>query len=442
MTPQPGGTRQLWFTGVSVAVATAITITVRFGDWYGSWGETGRAIEDSTTLTYPLIAGIAAWVASAPKRRRYAWMVNSASRTATELGARTALRIAAPAALGALLAATVALVVTGSEATYAAPPVAQMAPVLAGFAAATCFGLLLAGFLPSFFSPVVAVVTIYAVEVFLDTGDPSLRTFAGLTVADPRERTYRGTETWMLEVRALWLIALAWLLFVIASKVTTRWLVPFGAVCILAVPLLLVGDTGMKVDEAATRAVCHEVEERAQVCLSAARDHVHEELADAIIPVISLLEGMEGKRWVFDEESIASSPEPQHSDSDLSVPFAVVHGNSGNAHVVDERRFQADIGRRLFGKCPNTSANSEQRPYATIQDVILGWYLTKLDIPVDGSDGYSFPDLSEDLYDYAKVTDFQIYWTDLSHDARLNWFTAHSAALLDCTLQLTEAVKQ
>ncbi|MCX6400626.1 MAG: hypothetical protein NTX33_11950 [Propionibacteriales bacterium] len=431
---QPDGDRQLWSTGSAVALATVWSLVPLYGDWFGSWGETTYAIDSSTTLAYPLLAGIAAWVASGPRRRRYAWLEVSAARTSFESALRAAARTALPAILGCLIVVAVAMMATGTEATYGKPQFVALAPVVAGFGSAACFGVLVGRLLPSALSPVAAVVSVFAIEVFVDIGNPSLQGFAGLAVADGRDRTFRFTETWMLELRALWLVALGWLFLALASRAASRWLVPFAAVCLLAVPLLVVGPAGLKVDEAAYEPVCREEAGDVTVCLSAARSHAADEVARAIGPVVVLLRGLQGDGWDFVEEDIADDPSFALRDDRLLIPFGVVHGNSSNAHVVDERMFQASLIESILPRCVDLSQNSQGKAYATIADAIQRWVLTELGIPTDGQTGYQFPNLSEYLYDYSKVSAFDERWVGLTSSERQDWFSIHGRALLGCGL--------
>lgn len=429
-----GARSQILLTGAAVALVTGIDVAVRTSEWRGSWGETGRAIEGSTVLTYPLTAGIAAWIASAPRRRRFAWLLESSSRSSIEIATRTAARVTFAVAAGCLVVGLAAGVLTGTEATYGGPPVWGLAPVLAGFGAASCLGVLAARWLPSSFAPILAVVAVYAVEVLLDAGNPSLRAFGGLIVADSRERTYRFTETWVLGVRALWLLALAWLLLTLAGRIASRWVVPLGATCLLAVPLLLVGDTGMVEDVAAYRPICRDLRDDGRLCMSAAREHVHGAVADAAAPVLARLGGVEGAGWELVEEPIADDPEPAYAGGRLVLPFGVPHGTSGNAHVVDDKRLQADLVSRLLGRCRSAGAHDDGRAHATPGQVIQRWLSDELDIPVDGSAGFAYPDLSDGLYDYAPVADFDEQWRNLTEPDRRAWLSAHGRALVECTL--------
>lgn len=291
-------------------------------------------------------------------------------------------------------------------------------------------------------APVLAVVTVYAIEVFVDTGNPSLRTLAAFVVADPRERTYLAADSWILVLKAAWLLAVAWLLLEAASNAASRWLMPFGAACLLAVPLILAGDTGLKPLEAAFEVNCHDVAADTRLCMSAARDHARDEAWPALEPLTVKLHGLQGKQWVFREESISADPFPIRTGDKLTVPFGVVSGVSGNAHVVDDKMVQSDIASRLFSRCPSdSSTTSRGKPRATIQTVVHAWLLAELDIPHDETAGFEFPHLTEDTLDYTQVSDFAGWFNNLSDNQRAQWFAQHGAKLLDCTLAPPEAAR-
>lgn len=431
---------RVWLTGVLVAVVSAVSVGVRYGEWFGSWGETASALEISTVLTYPLVAGVAAWFASASKRQRFDWMTESASRGPLFLRMRSAWIVAAPAAVGAISVGLVITLMTASEANFGAFNVVAVAPVLAGYLTAACLGVLLARWLPVMVSPVAAIVLVYAVGAILDTGNPSLKVFAAFVVADPRERTYMAAVTWVLLVKTLWLLAFAWLLIAMAITRSNRWLVPLGASCLLAVPLVLTGDSGLERVEAAYEPVCHDAANEIRVCMSAARDHAYDDVRSAIEPVAEKLDGLEGSGWAFEEESIATDPFPDYVQDELVIPFGVTSGVSGNSHVVDARMMQADIARRLLGGCASAPGSSGDKPVATARDVVHVWLLTQLGISTDGSEGYAFPNLSEDLLDYSQARTFVESFEGLSHAERVEWFKRHGHDLLRCTLSLPEAV--
>lgn len=142
MTRTPEWVGRVWLAGVLVSVVSAVSVAVRFAEWYGSWGETGRALENSTVLTYPLVAGVAAWYASASKRRRYEWMIASADRKAREIHGRVAALVAGFAVVGCLAVGAAMAAVTASEATFGSPVGTVLLPVVAGYVASACLGVL------------------------------------------------------------------------------------------------------------------------------------------------------------------------------------------------------------------------------------------------------------------------------------------------------------
>lgn len=435
----PEWTGRVWLVGLVVVAISAVSAGVRYGEWIGSWGETSRAFETTTVLAYPAVAGVAAWFASAARRRRFDWMAATSSRDPLVLQLRLVALVAGPAILGSVAVCAVMSSLTAVEADFGTPPVAALGPVLVGYLAASCVGVVVARWLPTVISPVAAIVLVYAIEVLVDTGNPSLRSLASFIVADPRERTYLAAATWLLIAKASWLLAVSWLLLEASLARTTRWLVPFGACCLLAVPLLLTGDTGLKRVEAAYEPVCHAAQPNLTVCMSAGRDHTYKQVEAAVGPVQAKLRGLESRGWVFREETIAADPNPSYVMNELVVPFGVVSGVSGNSHRADPRMMQADIARRLLAMCPPSVPSPSAKPAATPQDVVYRWLLEQLDLPTDGSEGYMFPNLSDGLIDYSDAEAFMQSFESMSSEERAQWFESRGAALLSCDLTLTEA---
>ncbi len=92
-----------------VAAATsAASLVASSAQWMGSWGETGAAIEDATIIAYPLVAGLTAWICSAPARRNFRQLILTSSRERVEIEARAVFSLGACAAAGALFSALIA----------------------------------------------------------------------------------------------------------------------------------------------------------------------------------------------------------------------------------------------------------------------------------------------------------------------------------------------
>ncbi|CUR54575.1 membrane hypothetical protein [metagenome] len=434
MTGVPLSHRQLLVTSLTIFLTTALTVGGAYADWLGSWGETSAALEVSTVLTYPAMAGISAWFTSAARRQRHQWMLDSAARPQYQLHLRLAALQASLASAGLLTAAVLAVAATATQATFGSFPIVDLFTIVAGFFAAAGFGTLVATLLPPVLSPISALALVYAVEAYADTSRPSLRPLAGLLVADQGERTYLRAATWMLGLRGVWLLALGLVLVAIAARAGSKAFVPFTVACLAAVPLLLVGDAGMTVDPSATKPVCHHPRPTVTVCLSAAQDHAYSSVWSALEPELDLLHGL-ADHWHLAEGEVAHQLTSSYRDGTVTVPFQVVNGFNGNAHVPDRKDTQSVFSDRVLqNTCESSGPYTGRQPLANPEDIIQAWLLRELDIPVD-DDAPQAPHLSPRSLDYTTVEPFRRRWEAKSAGERRLWFRAHAQEVIQCRLR-------
>lgn len=431
--------RERWGTVVLIALITGMTAIDQSASWYGSWGETGAALDKTTTITYPALAAVAAWFASAPGRRRFQGMVRASSRKPYSLPLHAVVSVGAYATLGTLVALAGMWTVTARTATFGRVPLLELVVVLCGYAAAAGFGLLVGSTLPSLIAPVAAVVVVYGTEYLADTGKPSLSPLAGLVVADSRERTYRETLIWVLGLRAFFLLAVALLFAALATRAASVWLLPFALVCATATPLLWVGDSGMKVDPAAMREVC-DAHGTVSVCMTAARSHAAGQIYRVLAPDLRLLAGISPGKVVLVEETISTDLTATVRDGTLTVPFGVVNGVDGDAHRANARDLQVQFTSTLLrSNCkPNAASQASAAPRATAADVVQAWLLQKVGIPIDGSGGLGAPALLPGEVDYTGIEDFRTSWGAATNRQRQTWLTLHRDGLISCTLTATD----
>ncbi len=93
------------------------------------------------------------------------------------------------------------LAITALTASYGYPPLMSVLITSLGYVACAAFGSLASKVAPSYFAVAASVVLLYVLQIFADSGNPSLSFLAGVEVADSRERTYRQTALWMLSMR-------------------------------------------------------------------------------------------------------------------------------------------------------------------------------------------------------------------------------------------------
>jgi hypothetical protein len=426
---------QITTVAALVAAATAVYTAGKYGDWFGSWGELSRALEDSTTLTFPLLAAMGAWVTTSPVRKRFEWMIESSSRSRYAVLLGWTAMLTAGASFGHLAVSSVVHAMTFSEATYGRPVLLSAIVIIAGFFASCAFGSWLGTFLPPLVAPAAAIAGVYGILLFADTGKQSLMPLAGLTVSDPRERTYRYTEWWMLDLRVLWLLAMGLLFVALAADARRRLGPPFIAGCVLATPLLFVGSNGMVVDSGALESRCHQPEKDVTVCFTAARDHAYAEMAEVLKPMIAELRGLV-PQWRFVEETISERPDASMSGGVLTSPFSLPNGVSGNSHVVNRGLFLTNISTRILqSNCTGAMQGVSQVPYATVNDVIQSWLLKELSVDLENTlPVYDVPRLDDDALDYSRVQKFRDEWEVMPRDERQEWLGRHREELLGCTL--------
>ncbi len=442
MTGVPLTRKQLVLVAVALAALTVATVGQGYANWLGAWGETSAMLATSTILSYPVVAGVAAWFTSAAGRQRYQWMLASAARPSHSVHVRMAATQAALASVGFLAAAVLAVIATATQATFGSFPAVALFTVVAGFLAAAGLGVLLATLLPSAVSPIAALVLVYALEVVADPSKPSLRPLTGLLVAQTRDRTYLTEATWMLGLRGVWLLALALVFVAIAARARSKAFLPFTVACLTAVPLLLVGDSGMTVNRAALRPVCHHPDPQVTVCLSAALDHAYPSVWSALEPELDLMAGLAGRQWHLTEEGVADQLNLTYDDDGtVSVPFGIPNGVNGNAHVVDRQELQAQFSSRVLqASCGGHSTTPSGQLAASPQDVIEAWILTELGVPIDGS-RYDEVRLGPNSLDYTSVDPFRQRWTSMSKDERRAWFVAHGEELVRCQLETDDVLR-
>ncbi|MFL6107937.1 MAG: hypothetical protein ACJ72L_13325 [Marmoricola sp.] len=352
---------------------------------------------------------------------------------------RATLALGSVAAGGALLVVIVMWLLTAAAANFGSVPLLELVVVVCGFIATAGFGVFVGSVFPSLVAPVAAVVTVYGAEYLADTGKPSLYPLAGLVVADSRERTYRETMLWVLGVRSIWLLALAILFATLATRAASLWLLPFSLVCATATPLLAVGDAGMRIDPAALREICGS-HGNVEVCMTAARSHVANDVYRAVNSDLQALNGINPGKVVLIEETIAPEPTATLRDGVLTIPFGVVNGLEGDAHMVNARDLQLQVTSTLLRSNCRLAPPTENSgpPKATPADVIQAWMLKKTGIPIDGTAALGSPALLPGQLDYTPVEGFRHAWDSATDDRREAWLIRNREKLISCTLDATD----
>lgn len=422
---------------IVVGGATAASLATSTAQWLGSWGETGAALEDATIVGYPIAAGLAAWQFSAPKRQRFVLTVRAASRSRFELEGRSVLALGLSASLGALVPGTIALLLTGLDASYGRPPLLPTFVALLGYLPSVAFGALAASILPSFFAAASSAVLLYVLQIFGDSSDPALSFLAGVEVADSRERTYRETAVWMLSLRGVLIICVAIAIVAIASRRSRIAGVAAAAVCLVSTPLLFVGADGMSVSSSALQAKCQSYSGKLRVCMTAARFHTADTVAKYASTELGLLDGISTDGITLEEVGLShSSVSVLSAGGHLTIPFEVANGVYGEAHTVSRVQLLTDISTAILrGNCkPDTDSEFENRPKAQPVDVIQYWMMRKLAIPTDGSGSLGAPTVSPNSLDYSSVANFQRAWDGLDPAQRRDWIGMHRDAIIQCNV--------
>lgn len=418
---------------LAVAVVSALSVGNLYSGWYGSWGETARALQVTTLLTYPLLAALSAWLTGAPRRRRYQWMVGTGVSGALRLRILWVTAIAGLGFAGMLPVFVVACVMTGSEADFGSFPGLELLLIATGTVAAIAFGLALASALPPMLAPILATVIVYGGEYLLDTGTPSMEQYAGFVVADQRERTYLEPTPWVLIVQCFLLACLA-LLFLAAAVRSRSWLFPLAGACLAATPLIMVGSSNYSVSHAALQPVCQEQNDYT-LCMTRARAHTMDEVVESIEPAMTMMDSFSGQRLTLAEESIRISTLEERGTVGMVVPFAITSGIDGDSHRVVRDELVVDVTNAVLrGSCGSGRSGGYVAKSATAQDVLQEWVLRELNIPLEGVSYAQIP-LSEDFVDWSPVASFRSAWNDASPDARLRWFDQHGGDVLTCDLQ-------
>lgn len=419
----------------ATAALTTVSALAEYADWYGSYGETGRALEDATILTMPLAGAVAAWVAGAGHRQRFLWLIDSSPRDRFALYLRAVVMMAASAALGATLVGAVLILATAREATFGHPPFLSLVVIAGGFMAATALGVAAAAWLPTYVAPLAPVIILYGFTILSNRSGAGSYPLLGLAISDSRERTYRSTEAWVMAVRAAWWCAVALLLVALAARLASRWLLPFAASCLLATPLLLVGDAAMTVDASALKPMCSDEGDGVAICLTAARAHATSELWSDLEPVEQELHGLFPDGLSIVEETIAPAQVRQLALRGAIVQIGVANGLNGDAHVPDRSQVQSNfVASVLLANCAAASPPAEnRRPAANVNDVIADWVLRQSGVATDGSAYIGAPAISDAILDYAPVQAFKTDWEHATASTRQSYLTANASAIASCS---------
>lgn len=423
---------------ISVCLVSLVSSAPRMEQWYGSWGETGASLEDATVLTYPLIAGFAAWFSGNPRRRHFSHLLSTSTRTLFRVHIHAALVIGFLGAVGSILGASIILVTTAQEATFGHFQPTVLLVIACGCWTSAAFGVCLGAILPPRIAPPITVAAVYAVSVFLDPTNPSLIFLAGLAVADSRERTFLAVADWVLVTRALWLTTVGFALVALVSKNKPAWFTSLGISSLMAVPLLLLGQHAMQPNPAARRVACTDFGAELSVCLSAARSHAAGEVHEAITKEVDLLAGLAPHGITLVEEDVLSETASDGTSRRLVVPIGLVNGSDGNAHVPNPVDLQLQVAMRVLSDncaADNSPGTVKDLADAGAEDVLLAWLLTELDIPIDGTASLGSPILSEDALDYSgEVGQFRHEWFAAAFDRKHAWLRVHRDEILSCEL--------
>lgn len=283
-----------------LTLVCGISIVPMRDQWLGVWAVTDTFVGSALVLALPAAAGCGALCGSMVRRSGLPELADFGPLDRLRVETRLAAELTLWLGLGVVLCTALAWVDTARFATVMSPEATLLIPRLAIVGFAGSFGVLVGRRLPAIVAVPLAAITPYAViGVLTYVADPLLES---VTPIDERFMWFSTVRAMPSVLRAgVWLLGTAGLVLLLSRRhreaIAVAWLAG-----LVAAPLILIGNADRQHVPSAAAPLCHE-SERILVCLPRAVAYLDAGLAQDILLVSDLMDGLAPRRAAWIEEN-------------------------------------------------------------------------------------------------------------------------------------------
>ncbi|MFB9315342.1 hypothetical protein [Nocardioides plantarum] len=443
-----------WRRGLPLCLALAVSLPAtyvgRWDQWLGVWSETQNYVGIAFIFGVPAASAAGAWVGAQNARGGVSALQAGASASPICVAVRELGEPVVWIWAGFVLACTPAYVATALTADVGHPRPLPIVAQLACLGGMTTLGHLAGTRMPWYLGAPVCAAAAYVLLGFLSFNADRL--LLSLTPVDERWMTFHHIIWWVLVLQAL-----LWTL-VIAAVVLRRAALPRAASGALvaaglaAAPLLYVTPATRAVTASDVEMACT-TEADTTICLPRAKSELEGALMAQASRGLDLLEGLLPSEVAFiDDEARGVSPDAdrsintvtaeQHRQGRVLVFFSEAGDLSARTQLSTDQ-FHYGLIAALIPASPVDVGDTEPGgevilPTATPTDAIYRWYLTALDVPVDGSGGAGAPLLDDRYLDYSQHAADIDAFEGMDAVERASWFESHTQSLRDGTVEWSD----